>query len=486
MLLALEGGALGLLLARWSLRALVPFVPADLAAVGIRLDGSVLCFTLLLSCLTGVLFGLVPALRGSRTQLSEALKEAGRPLSGGLRRDWFRNALVISEVALALVLLAGAGLMVRSALRLHGVDPGFRSDHVLTCRVAFPEAKILALAKEAGGLDLASFTKVLGRYQRPLVERLQAMPGVEAAATVFPLPMSGATCATHFIAEGSTEEIQVFYHVVSPEYFRVMRIPLRRGRLLTMRDDFGAQPVAVISESTAQRLWPGEDPIGRRFRSKYGIAGDDWLTVAGVVGDVRQLGPHQPAPLQVYLNFLQRGQSMMLAVRSSGDPTRLASSLRVLVADWDREAPIYDVRTMDDRLGNSTAYRRRVTLLLGGFAALALVLTVAGIYSVMSYLVARRTREIGIRLAIGANRGDVLGMVVGRAARLAASGVLIGLAGALALTRVLSSLLYGITPSDPATLVAVSLGLVLVALAAAYLPARHAARIDPMAALRAE
>ena len=486
VLLALEGGALGLLLAQWSLRALLPFVPADLAAGGIRLDGRVLVFAFLLSCLTGVLFGLVPALRGSRTQLSEALKEGGRMLSGGFGRDWFRNALVISEVALALVLLAGAGLMVRSALRLQGVDPGFRSDHVLTCRVAFPEAKILALAKAEGGLNVTTITKVLGRYQRPLVERLQAMPGIEAAATVYPLPVSGATSATHYIAEGRTEEIQVYYHVVSPEYFRVMRIPLRRGRFLTMRDDFGAQPVAVISESMARRFWPGEDPIGRRLRSKYGFDGDDWFTVAGIVGDVRQLGPHQPAPLQVYFNFLQRGQSMMLAVRSAGDPARLAPSLRALVAEWDREAPIYDVRTMDDRLGSSTAYRRRVTVLLGGFAALALVLTVAGIYSVMSYLVARRTREIGIRLAVGATRGDILGMVVKRAAGLAAAGVLIGLAGALALTRVLSSLLYGVDPADPATLAAVSVGLALVALAAAYLPARHAARIDPMAALRAE
>ncbi len=485
-LLALEGGALGLLLARWSMRVLVPFLPADLAAGGVHLDARVLSFAFLLSCVTGLLCGLAPALRASRTQLSEALKEGGRTSSGGRGRDWFRSALVVSEVALALVLLAGAGLMVRSALRLQGVDPGFRSDHVLTCRVGFPEAKILAQAKAEGGPMIPAITKVLGRYQRPLVERLQTMPGVEAAATVFPLPVSGATSATHYIAEGSTEEIQVFYHVISPEYFKVMRIPLRRGRFLTLQDDFGAARVAVISESMARRFWPGEDPIGRRFRSKYEFDGGTWFTVAGVVGDVRQLGPHQPAPLQVYFNFLQRGQSMMLALRASGDPAALVSSLRAQVAEWDREAPIFDVRTMDDRLGNSTAYRRRVTLLLGGFAALALALTVVGIYSVMSYLVTRRTREIGIRLAVGATRGNVLGMVVGRAAGLAVAGVTIGLAGAMALTRVLSNLLYEIDPADPATLAAVSVALALVASLAAYLPARRAARIDPMAALRTD
>ncbi len=490
VLMSFEGGVLGLLLAVWGVRALTSFVPEDLAAAGTGIDFAVLGFSLLISFATGIVFGLAPGLHASRSDLNATLKEGRRSSSAGLGRDRLRSALVIAEVALSLVLLVGAGLLIRSAYRLLGVSPGFNPQNVLTFRLALNDQRLFKAAGVTDMQDPAVLDKLarfIGPWQRDLVERMRRVPGVQYASTVFPLAVTGDTCQMRVLPEGrpsGAHPPQVYYHVITPDYFRAMGMPLRQGRFFSERDDHGAPRVAIVADTMARQVWPGEDPIGKRFRFEYG--GEGVFTVVGVVGDTKQLGLEAPPIPQLYLSYLQRPQSMVAVVRTFSDPASMAPALRKAVAEWDRETPAYDIQPMEQRLADSLAYRRRFTGLLAAFAAVALLLTAVGIYSVMAYLVTRQTREIGIRMALGASVRSVLRMVIGKALALAFIGAAVGVAGALALTRVLSSLLFGISATDPATFIAIAILLGLVSLAASAVPARRAARIDPISALRFE
>ena len=490
LLMTLQSGALGLLLAAWGVRGLVSFVPEDLAVSGVGIDLTVLGFSLLISLATGLVFGLVPALHASRMDLNVTLKESGRSSSRGPGRDRMRGALVVAEVAISLVLLIGAGLLIRSAYRLLGVDPGFNPQNVLTFRLALNDQRIF----DAAGVKdlqepaaLGKLARFIGLWQRNLLERMQRVPGVKYASTVYPLAVTGETCQMPILPEGrpaGSHPPQVYYHVISPDYFRAMGTPLRHGRFFTDHDDYGGPRVAIVGETMARQVWPGEDPIGKRFRFEH--VGEGVFTVEGVVGDTKQLGLESTSIPQVYMSYAQWPQSMVAVVRTFGDPANMTPALREAVAGWDRETPTYDIQPMEQRLEDSLAHRRRFTGLLVTFAAIALMLTAVGIYSVMSYLVACQTREIGIRMALGATVPRVLETVIGKALGLALIGVAVGLVGALALTRLLSSLLFEVSATDPATFIAVAILLGLVSLVASALPARRASRIDPILALRFE
>ncbi len=490
VLMSLQSGAMGILLASWGVQGLISFVPEDIAASGVGIDVKVLGFSLLISLATGIVFGVAPALHASKADLNATLKEGRRSSSAGLGRDRLRSALVIAEVALSLVLLVGAGLLIRSAYRLLGVDPGFKPQNVLTFRLALNDQKIFEAAGLKDVSDPAALEKLarfMGPWQRNLLERMQRVPGVQYASTVYPLAVTGDTCQMAILPEGlpaGAQPPQAFYHVITPDYFRAMGTPLRRGRFFSDRDDFSAPRVAIVGETMAGQVWPGEDPVGKRFRFEH--VGEGVFTVVGVVGDTKQLGLESPSIPQLYMSYAQWPQSMVAVVRTFGDPASMAPALRKAVAEWDREVPAYDIQPMEQRLADSLAHRRKFTGLLVVFAAIALVLTAVGIYSVMAYLVARQTREIGIRMALGATVAGVLRMVMGKALALAAIGATIGVAGALALTRLLSSLLFGVTATDPATFIAIAILLGLVSLAASAIPARRAARIDPISALRFE
>jgi putative ABC transport system permease protein len=475
VLLALLGGAGGLLCALWALRLLRRLSPADLPRIEeISMDGTVLVFTLLVSVLTGLVFGLLPAWWLSRSNLQESLKEGGRTTAtGGTSR--VRNVLAVAEVALALVLLAGAGLMVRSFAQLMQVNPGFRPDHVLTMQLGLPPSYSSQPAQRVA-------------FYREMFARLEALPGVRAAGGVTRLPLGpGVTAKLEIegrpVSAGEQPEIE--FRRASTHYFQAMGIPLRAGRLFTERDTADALPVVVITEGAARRFWPGVDPIGKRVRFLGPQAA--WFTIVGVIADVKHFGLDADARPELYTHFDQNPPvGPVLAIRTSGDPTSLAAAARRELRRLEKELLISNVKPMTDVVSESVAERRFHTLLLGGFAAVALALAAIGIYGVLSYAVAQRTHEIGIRMALGAQRGDVFRLVVGQGMLLAVLGVGIGVVGALGVTRFLKSLLFGVTPMDPLTFAGAAVFLAGVALAACYVPARRAMRIDPMVALRYE
>jgi putative ABC transport system permease protein len=481
LLLGTLGGALGLLLAFWGVDLLAALVQPSLPRLEpLSVDLPVLGFTLALSAATGILFGLAPALQMTKVDLQRSLKEGGRGSTAGRHR--LRQGLVVAEVALALMLLIGAGLAMQSFQRLVRVDPGLDPRGVLTVRLTLPESRYPDEARRAQFLERA-------------LERLRALPGVDAAGMVIPLPFSGEGWQSNYLIEGrprpkKADEPTLDEFTVGPGYFRAMRVPLLRGRDFTPSDDARAPRVAIINQAMAERFWPGEDPIGRRI--ERGASDDpakaNYLTIVGVAGDVRQYGLNLPAKAQVYRPHAQRPLSVMhlLARSAAGDPLNLAPMLRREIATLDPDQPIYRVETMDRLLGRMVASSRLSMTLLLAFAATALLLASIGIYGVMAYTVTQRTHEIGIRMALGARRGDVLRLVVRQGMRLAVIGVLIGLAGAAALTRVMGSLLFGVSPTDPLTFAGVALLLSAVAALASYVPARRAARVDPMAALRCE
>jgi predicted permease len=478
ILLGLLGGTAGLVAAAWCTRALIALGPASIPRLSeVAIDLRVLAFTIASAVGTSVLFGLVPALSASGSAVRSAgLAGRGAVGAGGPHT---RRALVICEMALAVVLLVGAGLLIRSYERLQQVKPGFDPDGVVTFNLSLPEAKYPTTS------EIAAFTDTL-------VSRLQTEPGVEAAAAVFGLPFAGDFSASTSFRKPSQPDLadgpSAGMRIVTPEYFKTMRIPLVAGRLFDAHDSETSPEVVLINRRTARRFFPDEDPIGQQIRVGVNLSRDarsNNKTIVGVVGDVKYGSLDAETPPEIYLPYAQQiVDEFTIAVRTSGDPLALAPALRRNVAAIDRELPVADIAPMTAVVGASVAERRFTMLLLTTFAVVAATLAAIGIYGVLAYLVGQRTQEIGVRLAIGATPGNVVTLFVREGAALTLAGVACGLAGALAVTRALSTLLFGVTTTDPATFAAVAAALALVALLASYVPARRAARVDPMTALR--
>ncbi|HWN99499.1 MAG TPA: ABC transporter permease [Blastocatellia bacterium] len=475
LLLSLVGGGLGLLLAAWGSEA-IRAAGADQIprADQIAVDGFVLGFTLLLSVVTGVIFGLAPALQASRADLNITLKEGGRSGSAPGRHR-LRSGLVMVEVALSLVLLVGAGLLIKSFWRLVNVDPGFDTQRLLSVELS------LTSERYAEELPRSIF------YQQ-LLERLSTLPGVQAAAIVNHPPFSGRRGIDAFKIEGKPDPTGIEdtpladARVISPDYFQMMSIPVLQGRAFNASDTRDSLQTVIINQAFAERYWPGEDPLGRRLSE-----GEGWLTVIGVVGDVRQSGLDQEAAPHVYAPYLQAPlRRSGVLVRTSSDPLSLVTAVRSQVSAIDPDQPIYNVHTMYELIAGSMSGRRLNLLLLGVFALTALTLASIGIYGVISYSVTQRIHEIGIRMALGAQSRDVLRLILKQGMTPVVVGMAAGIAGALGLTRVMSTLLFGVTANDPSTFAAIALLLGIVALVACYIPARRATRVDPMIALRYE
>jgi putative ABC transport system permease protein len=471
--LALAGGSFGLLLALWGVDLLMALGPTKLPRVeNVGIDARVLGFTLFMTFLTGVIFGLVPAWQTSKTNVQEALKEGGRGSADSVGRHRMRSLLVVAEIALTLVLLVGAGLMIKSFLRLHAVELGFDPGNVLTMQFSLPGVKY-------------GESEQIRAFYRELTERIAQLPGVRSVGAISRLPLAGDRSTTSLTIEGqpvrSGEQPEVHFRVITPNYFRTMGIPLRAGRELTDSDTETSSAI-MINESMARKFWPGVDAVGKRVKTRA-----DWITVVGVVADARNFGLDAEARPEVYVSYLQNAQERMrLVIRTATDPLTTVPAVREVVRALDKDLAFSQVLTMTQLLDRSVSQRRLNMLLLGLFAAMALLLAAIGIYGVMSYSVSQRTHEIGVRMALGAERRHIFKLVVGQAATLALVGVGIGLAAALALTRLMSSLLFGVSATDPLTFAGVAVLLTVVALLASYLPARRAMRVDPMMALRYE
>ena len=479
LLLALLGGAAGLVLARLALAALLALAPTQLPRLQtIGIDGRILAFALGVSMLTGVLFGLAPALQSLKLNVNELLKDGGRTASGGVARRRLRDALVVAEVALALVLLIGAGLLLRSFSRLQQTDAGFNPGRVLTANLTLPAARY----KEP---------KQVARLYQSLLERLTALQGVRTAGLSSDLPWTGYDENSGFDIEGKTsqpgQEPSGRYHFVSADYFRSIETPLLAGRFFNSADSSEAPQVIIINQSLAQTYWPGETAVGKRITFMDQPKDKDWLTVVGVVGDVKDFPHSLDAKPAFYWPVSQRPfRDMSLAVRTEGDPLTLVAAVRDELRNLDKDLPLADVRTLDTIAAEAAGGRRFTLLLTGLFALTALALAAVGIYGVMAYSVTQRTHELGIRMALGAKQSDVLGMVIRQGMKLALVGLAIGLAGAWLATRAMTSLLFGVSATDPATFAVISVVLAGVALGACFVPARRATKVDPMIALRYE
>ena len=493
LLVCFAGGALGLLVAWWAVGAFV----AGLPAAGnfrmprhqeIALGAPVVAFNFAVCLLTGLLFGLIPALRASRTDLNASLKEGARGSTADRAGLRIRGALVVSEIALALMLLAGAGLLVQSFRNLRDLDPGFDPRHVV------------AISLPVAGSAHAPADRRAAFY-REVVTQLRAMPGVQAASAVNHVPIAGDLFGTRVAIEGRAaprpgNEPSAAYRVALPGYFRTIGMRLVRGRDFEEQDNEATPPVAVINETMARRFWPGEEAIGKRFRLDAGSASltaRPWITVVGVIHDAKQWSWSARADEEVYIPFLQDADylhnpasflSMTLVARSSGPVSALAPLVRERIREIDRNVPVAAMTSMEQVVNDAVWQARLATTVLSGFAVLALVLAATGIFAVMSFIVTGRTQEIGIRMALGARQGDVLRMVLAQSLRPVAFGVALGLGGALGLTRLMGALLYQVSPTDPVVLGGVALLLAAVAAGAGLLPARRAARIDPLIALR--
>ena len=477
LVLALLGGAAGLLVAEWGIDALAALSPIDLDSAGpLRLNPSVLAFTAAVSLLTALASGIAFAIEGSRAEVQDTLTDSTR-LVGVLRHRRVRQAFVVAEIALAVVLLFGAGLMLRSFANIRGVHPGFEPANVLTARVNLPLRKY-------------STSPLRRRFFRDATERLRALPGVEAAGAISFLPLAGPGAGTSFAivgrqapAPGQSPLLDV--RVSDNGYFEAMRVPLIRGRLFNARELGENTHVAIVNDALARQYFPGVDPIGQRIEISMGLPPIVPSEIIGVVGDVRHVDLQTAARAMAYWPHSQLDYpAMTLTIRTSSDPATIAPAVEREIQSLDKDQPLSDVRTMSQWVGKSLAERRFTALLLAVFAAVAILLAAVGIYSVMSYAVTQRTAEIGLRLALGANERDILRMVVTGASRLTLVGLTLGIAMALALSGTLAKLLYQTRGTDPLTLVAVAILLGAVALLASYLPARRAARIEPVQALR--
>ena len=478
LLLALLGSGLGLLLALWSIDLLIKLGPAGLPRVQeIKIDARVVVFTTGLAILTGVLCSLIPALRASNLDLQSALKES-RTLGGG-RRQYGRNLLVVGEVALSLMLLIGAGLLVKTFVRLQRVNPGVAADQLLTAQINLPESRYREPAQASA-------------FYRELIERLETLPGVQGASVSTMRPLNGTARNDPFAIEGrpfdSSNLTSAGWQMADANYFRTLGIPVVQGRDLTAQDTDEKSPiVAIINEAMARRFWPNENPIGRRITLGLPRPDNPWVTIVGIAKDLPHRAIDSPPEPDWYLSrALGPQRDRYLFVRTAGDPTNLAAAIRSQVSAIDREQPVTKIKAMRDVIAETIAPRKFNMLLFGLFAAISVVLAAMGIYGVISYAVAERTQEIGIRVALGARAVDVMNLVLRGGLNLALIGIAIGLAGAFALTRLMKSVLFGVTPTDAVTFASVSVGVIAVALLACYIPARRATKVDPLVALRYE
>jgi putative ABC transport system permease protein len=481
LLLALGGGLLGLLLAWWGTEALLRMIPEEVPRLAeINIDRWVFGFTLLISVVTGIVFGLAPALQASKIELTEAMKEGGRGAGEGGGRGRLRGALVVAEIAIALVVLIGAGLLLQTFRKLQQVDLGYDTSRVLTASVELPDARYPK-------------TEQAATFYRALLERVKALPGVEGASAIVPQPLSGDVFSISFEIEGrnipKSDHPSSHFRSVSPDYFSVMKIPVLAGRAFTERDDAKAPGVVIINETFAKRHFPNENPLGKHLKPGLSLDGQKvWREIVGVVKDVkhRQSLGRDYEPEYYFPHAQMPIGSMSLVVRATNDPRSLAGAIQREVQSLDRDIPVSLIKTLDQYLGVAVAQPKFNALLLGLFAGLALLLTAIGLYGVMAYSVIQRTQEIGIRLALGAQTGDVLRMVLRQGLRLTALGLALGLAASYALTRYMQALLFNVRPTDPLTFAVIALMLVSVALLACYFPARRATKVDPMVALRYE
>lgn len=481
VLLSVVGGALGLLLAVWWSDLLIALGKQNIPrAVQVGLDWRVLLYTFVVSVGTGILFGLAPAIQSSRTGLSESLKEGGRGAGSGAAKNRLRASLVVSEVAVAVVLLVGAGLLIRSLWLLHTVNPGLDPTNILTFNVALPEVKYPSEQQS--------------RFFHDLRTRLQGTPGVQSVSSVYPLPLSGDRFVISFEIDGRPvapkDQPSADFFVIDPGYFKTMGIPLLKGRDFNEQDQHKSPQVIIVSERFARLHFPNEDVIGKRIKPGIGTFENEenpMREIVGVVGDVnnRELSTAPQAVYYVPLTQVPFNQMIMVA-KTVGDPHGFVKPATQQVAALDGDLPVFGVKTMEEYIRQSVSTPRFNTTLLSIFAGVALTLTIVGLYGVMSYAVAQRTNEIGIRLALGAQTRDVLSLIIGQGLRLVLLGLAIGLLGAFALMRVMAGLLFGVTTKDPMTFLVVSVVLALIALLACYVPARRATRVDPLEALRYE
>lgn len=483
LLLAVGGGLLGVLGAIWGVEALSKLLPESLAKLqAITIDTRVLLFTLAVIVITAIAFGVGPALHATRANPGDSLSETGRDLAGGRSGRHVRRLLVVSEVALAVVLLVGAGLLIRSFQRLRQVDLGFKTDNLLTMRMVLP---------------LPKYQKAEARnaFYGELFRRVGEIPGVESAGMISFLPLSTSGMKFSFSVEGRANPGDMnlpfaLYRAVSPDYLHAMGIPLQRGRFFDTHDVPESLPVVVVNRRLAEHFWPGEEATGKRVKVGPVDSPNPWATVIGVVGDVRQAGLYGDQQFEMYAPYAQERRSWLaprdLVVRTNRDASSLAGAVRQAVWAVDKDQPVSDVRTMDQVFAAAISRERFQMLLLGLFASLALVLACVGLYGVISYAVAQRTHEIGVRMALGAQRGDVLRLVIRQGMVLTFAGLLLGTIGALAATRVMTELLYGVTATDAVTFISVGGLLVLVAFLACFIPARRATKVDPLVALRYE
>lgn len=482
VVLSLAGGLAGLALSIWAVDLFIKLSPGDIprlneASVDLRLLG----FTFLVSMLTGIGFGLWPALHATSGSLNQSLKDAGSKASEGRQRRNSRNVLIVTELALAQVLLVGAGLLIMSYVRVTQIDPGFNSDHVLSAKIE-PSA-----SKYPDPKSRVQF------YSRVL-DRLRTLPGVSSFGMVMNLPLSGSGMNRGFKVEGRPdpkpdEKVAMDYQVVSNDYFSTLEIPIIRGRGFTVDDNENVPGVIVINAAMAKRYWPNEDPVGKRMAIGDSSKDSSWRTIVGIVGDVRHASlTEEPVPFAFidYRQDLESWPRMAFVIKTRTDAASLISGVRSSLVSIDPQQPVYAIEPMNKLLGNSVAPRRFVMSLIGGLAFVALLLAMVGIYSVISFSVSERTREIGIRMALGAKRNNVLRMVLGQGMRVSALGIATGLAIAFGLTRLLRTLLFEISATDPLTFVLVATIVSLVALMVCYLPARRAMKVDPLVALRYE
>jgi len=479
VILSALSGLLGLLLAYGGVKLLVALTPSEVPRLHeIGLHVPVFLWTLTISIVTGVLFGLAPAVQASKPDLNTALKESSGRNPGSFQGSGLRNLLVVSEVAVALLLLVGAGLMTKSFMRLQRVDPGFDATNVVSMNIALPTSKYRPQQTNV--------------FYDQLSERLRNLPGVKSVAGIDVLPLGNGNVSSRFLIEGApfvplADRPYAGVRVVTPDYFQTMGIPNLRGRSFTAQDRENTPGVIIVNEALASRYWPNEDALGKRLGSFEEVPGKQWLEIVGVVGNVRHKAIETEVMPEIYFPYQQSpGNFMNLVVRTASDPASMVPAIRSQVLSVDKDQPVSDIMTMEQRVAKSVAAKRFVMFLLGAFSILALGLAAVGIYGVMAYLVTQRTQEIGVRMALGAQKRDVLNLVVKKGMALAIIGTAIGLVASLALTRLMRSLLFEVTPTDWLTFVITSIVLLTVALLACYIPARRATKVDPLTALRYE
>jgi predicted permease len=489
--LAVIGAGAGLLLAFFGVRILMAASPITFPTfVHPGIDAPVALFTLLISLLCGIVMGFAPAVHSRMARLHTALKEGSGRVAGGKMPQRFRDVLVAAEIALTLVLLVGAGLLIRSFRELNALHPGFDPDHLLCLTVGLPR---IAPSQTDAAVPDDNVTAHSDISTRQILDRVRALPSVTGAAIATDLPLSGIEVGIFYTAEGqpavtAQNTPRAFYHRVTPEFFQVLRTPIIAGRTFSPEEISGNAPVVMVSENVRKRFWSGQDAVGKRIKIGRPTSHSPWLRVIGVVGEMKYRGlPNNgTADPDIYRFWSEEERDILLAVRTTLDPAGLAPAVRNAIHEIDKTIPIYDVATMPERIGEQTARNRFTGWLMAIFAAVALLLAMVGVYGVMSYAVTRRTQEIGVRMALGANRPQVLLLIVGQGLPLILAGIVVGLAVSFGLTRLIATLLYGVTPTDAFTFTLVTVLLASIALLACWLPAWRASRVDPLVALRHE